>query len=118
MSGLQKIKRKEGGKMLVGARAVNSISTSSGNTLRIRTRRTVVGAEVANSSTAATKVNYEEDPATQAVRAALDNFSWDLGGVSLGPEREEDANDGITVVVGPARNLNSVNCLVLNYRKR
>jgi hypothetical protein len=104
--------------MLVGAHAVNYISTSSVDTLRIRTHHTVVGAEVANTSTTATEVNYEEDPATQAARAALNNFSWDLGGVSLGPEREEDTNDGITVVVGPARNLNSVNCLVLNYRKR
>ncbi|KAJ7876466.1 hypothetical protein B0H14DRAFT_2568181 [Mycena olivaceomarginata] len=73
MSGAHK--RKGGAKMLVGARAVNSISTSSVNTLRVRTHRTVVGAEVANTSTAATEVNYEEDPATQAACAALDDFS-------------------------------------------
>jgi hypothetical protein len=103
-------KRPNAGKMMLGARDVDSVTSQSENS--VKTRRTVHTTAVEGPSTQPVEHCYEEDLATQTARAALD-FSWDLGDNSLEPDVEEEGTDGISVVVGLPRNKNSVRAACL-----
>ncbi|KAJ7847181.1 hypothetical protein B0H13DRAFT_1907428 [Mycena leptocephala] len=99
-------KRKAPPQMMVGAPGISSVSSQSQNLRRVKTRRSVVPGTVAGPSGAGEPRYYEEDPVTQAARAALD-FSWDLGDSSLDAQADNEVDNGIKVVVNPPRNKNS-----------
>jgi hypothetical protein len=94
--------------MVVGAPGVNTISSQSQGGGRLKSRRTVVAGEVPGPGPAVEARLWDEDLATQSARAAVD-FSYDLGDNSLSAEPDNEVDLGINVVVvGPARNRNSV----------
>ncbi|KAF7361599.1 CxC2 domain-containing protein [Mycena sanguinolenta] len=90
---------------LVAAATVTSVSHTTHDQRRVRTKTTVVG-DAGPSSTQGTDL-WAEDLATNLARNSA-SFSYQLGDNSLEPQLDDGVDDGITVVVEKsARNTNS-----------
>ncbi|KAF7330719.1 CxC2 domain-containing protein [Mycena sanguinolenta] len=90
---------------LVAAATVTSVSHTTHDQRRVRTKTTVVG-DAGPSSTQGTDL-WAEDLATNLARNSA-SFSYQLGDNSLEPQLDDGVDDGITVVVEKSvRNTNS-----------
>ncbi|KAF7349498.1 CxC2 domain-containing protein [Mycena sanguinolenta] len=98
-------KRKGNKPQLVAAATVTSVSHTTHDQRRVRTKTTVVG-DAGPSSTQGTDL-WAEDLATNLARNSA-SFSYQLGDNSLEPQLDDGVDDGITVVVEKSRrNTNS-----------
>ncbi|KAJ6494178.1 hypothetical protein C8R45DRAFT_927406 [Mycena sanguinolenta] len=97
-------KRKVTKPSLVVASTVSSVSHSSFDPRRVRTKTSTVGTSATSAAAGATF--WAEDLNTNIAREST-SFSYDLGDHFLEAQNDDAENDGITVVVKAARNTNS-----------
>ncbi|KAF7330703.1 CxC2 domain-containing protein [Mycena sanguinolenta] len=96
-------KRKVVKPQLVGASTVASVSHTTHDQRRVRIRTTVVD----NAPPPLAQSDWWAEDLTTNLARGSDAFSYQLGDSSLEAQPDYVADDGITVVVKPARNTNS-----------